>query len=562
MKKKILLLIVAITLIGNTVFSKSAKAQTTSNHFVTYSINSDLSTEVNHKIVLSHSDKYTGINKLVFEEPISNLLNLIKTDKDTEYTLSNLDNKVEVLFKNTLLGPIEKTIEYKYKSDQIIKKVGTTYLLEVPKINGNLIDTYDLKIYVPKNINVQNYQSKIGSDIKGNYIYFTKQDLSNYGKYINFGDFVFYEVAVKHLISNEKNYIVIPPTIPNRQTVFIKSISKNPNKIYKDFDNNTIFEYQSPKSIEGINAVYLIKIYGNASKQTISNFDDYTKPLKNWDYRSNFVKKLVNTVKTDSNITQNAFYTTITNLEYNQSSLNYNYLQRIGAENLNEKNSKKAVCLEYSDLLIAILRGLEIPAREINGFTYKNLIDNYENPNLHSWVDYYSNGYWLQADPTYSDTSDEDYFLGFDLFHIAFLIKSQNSEYPILTGSYSKNGINEQIKISAVNIPNKKDVTLKVVDLFVGKYLINDSFEYLQNIHPKSALFISNKNFEEVKKLNSDFYVIKTIPANYKDFFAINLYGILALIIVLIGSVTVFWFLHKKLKKSAPKAKHKVSQIV
>ena len=559
-KTCISLIIIVIILLGNS--NVDVKAQTYTNHKVEYHISENFETKVIHKINLFHNDKYTGINRILVEETTSDINNILVNKNNINYKIKNDKNKVEIIFNETLLGPVEKFIVYEYKTKKIIKKTGSLYSINVPKVKGNLINSYELKIYLPKFLNTPQYNSKINSDEIGKYLLFNKNDLLSYGKYINFGEAVYYLLSVKHLISNEKNYIVVPPNIPNRQQVFVNYISKVPTKIYNDFDGNTFYEYNSKNNIEGVSAEYIIKIYGNASPQILEDYSLYTKPIKNWNYTAGILPNTLEKVKKSTNKVEAAFNSTITYLDYNENKNNFNTASRVGAENLNENNSKNAICLEYSDLFIALLRGAGIPAREINGFSYTGDITNYINPQLHSWVEYNLSNNWVQADPTWSDTSNEDYLAGFDLFHIAFLRRSQNSEFPLLTGSYYKNNISEELKIMAINKPNKRKLQLKVVDLFFLKFVINDNLEKIANIEPKNAVFVSTKNYESIKDYNNDFFKIEIKKASYKDFFTLNKNLFIVGIICISVSVSLFVIMHLQLKKIAPQKKHKVSRII
>ena len=58
----------------------------------------------------------------------------------------------------------------------------------------------------------------------------------------------------------------------------------------------------------------------------------------------------------------------------------------------------EGVCVEYSTLLIAMLRSVGIPARYVNGIAYSNIYDGF---GAHSWVEVYilEEG-WITYDPT------------------------------------------------------------------------------------------------------------------------------------------------------------------
>jgi hypothetical protein len=150
----------------------------------------------------------------------------------------------------------------------------------------------------------------------------------------------------------------------------------------------------------------------------------------------------------------------VKNLNYDYSRVSSNK-PRLGAVNvLNSPNS--AVCLEFTDLFIALSRAAGIPAREIDGFAYTK--NTKERPLslvkdiLHAWPEYYdfNSKTWIMVDPTWGNTTGGiDYFNTLDFDHFAFVIKGQDSSYPIPAGGYK---LSQDI--------NTKDVNVQIGDNF------------------------------------------------------------------------------------------------
>jgi len=149
-------------------------------------------------------------------------------------------------------------------------------------------------------------------------------------------------------------------------------------------------------------------------------------------------------------------------LQYDSSRVQPN-VQRMGAVAALE-NPTKAICMEYTDLFIAIARAAGIPAREVNGFAYT------ENPDLqpiglvadvlHAWPEYYDKekGVWIAIDPTWgSTTGGIDFFNKLDLRHFAFVVHGSSSREPYPPGSY-KLGPNPQkdVYVSFGQLPENK----------------------------------------------------------------------------------------------------------
>jgi len=83
----------------------------------------------------------------------------------------------------------------------------------------------------------------------------------------------------------------------------------------------------------------------------------------------------------------------------------------------------RGTCDEYSALMIAMLRSIGIPSREVEGFSYSNM-EEIKGFNAHSWVEvYFPNNGWLEFDPTYGE------FGSVDVTHIRVLNASVNYEW-------------------------------------------------------------------------------------------------------------------------------------
>ena len=134
------------------------------------------------------------------------------------------------------------------------------------------------------------------------------------------------------------------------------------------------------------------------------------------------------------------------------------------------QNPDQAICMEFTDLFIALSRAAGIPAREIDGYAYT------ENPQLqplglvadvlHAWPEYYDKdkGVWIPIDPTWASTSGGiDYFNKLDLRHFTFVIHGESSVTPYPPGSY-KLGPNPQkdVYVSFGTLPENRITNLNV----------------------------------------------------------------------------------------------------
>ena len=143
------------------------------------------------------------------------------------------------------------------------------------------------------------------------------------------------------------------------------------------------------------------------------------------------------------------------------STLEYDYsrvvpgIERLGAARALEQ-PKQAVCMEFTDLFVAIARSAGIPARAVHGYAYTtnsklqplSLVSDI----LHAWPQYYDEArhIWVAIDPTWgSTTRGVDYFNRLDFNHVTFAILGVESDYPYPPGaSAEENGKNVDVKFS------------------------------------------------------------------------------------------------------------------
>jgi hypothetical protein len=80
---------------------------------------------------------------------------------------------------------------------------------------------------------------------------------------------------------------------------------------------------------------------------------------------------------------------------------------------------QSGVCADYAILMTALLRAADIPARNITGLVYNDLKDavDWNHPaDAHAWVEFYVDGNWHFADPTWGNR----YFDRPDGYHLSY----------------------------------------------------------------------------------------------------------------------------------------------
>ena len=209
-----------------------------------------------------------------------------------------------------------------------------------------------------------------------------------------------------------------------KQKVYFESVSPTPKDIYRDEEGNILALFEVPANQE---STILMKGYifveqdelGEKESTFDMGYSEYLEKIKGGEY----IKRYLNSNKywevNDSLIKEEA-----NKLKKDQTSLlkiieaNYQYINekleydKEKATSENERIGAKAallggpsVCMEYADLMIALLRAQGIPSRAAIG--YANLREEVTQEQVrHQWVQIWIPDYgWLSVDPTYESNN-------------------------------------------------------------------------------------------------------------------------------------------------------------
>jgi len=259
--------------------------------------------------------------------------------------------------------------------------------------------------------------------------------------------------------------IALPPSTAY-QKVTINSLTPPPLTVISDKEGNWLARYEvRPRQNIAVSAKATVAVYLSARSdfQTPSvTKKDYLSEAPYWQTNNESIKRLAARFTTPRQI-----------YDYVASSLTYDFAKvnasatRMGAVAvLNAPD--KAVCMEFTDLFVAISRAAGIPARRLVGYAYTN------NPKLrplslvsdvlHAWPEYYDEEQrlWVPVDPTWANTTGGvDYFTKLDFNHIVFAINGIDSATPYPVGYYrSPDTLGRDVNVEFS--PNPKD---KVADI-------------------------------------------------------------------------------------------------
>lgn len=560
---------VSFVFICTPVYAASEEIQTQHNLQIT--LRDNLLTEVKHKIKITNNNKYTGITSLDFNESVPNS----KIDKYFNvktFEISNSKDKTSIVFNDALIGPKSEEVGYLYTSNKIFYKKGLNYVLKIPKINDVFMQELRVELYLSPNAlkNLPTGLLKFAKkDSQGNtFLELSDDDLNKLSNEITFGNIETYLLSAKHLISKEKPYIIIPASLGKRQITKVYKISKIPNLVYIK-DSNLYFEYKNVEKTQFVDAEYLIEITDSPieSKYLETIGSSLLSSRKFWDYKSESLQNTIKEIKNSSNddFIFNAYNKVLDDLTYNSTNEYFSFVERIGAENINENNKKTAYCLDYTDYLIALLRGLGVKSGEMDGYYFQEDLQDFNVAKLHSWVFYKNNnGEYKELDPTFQDTAGGNYINSFDLSHIILTVKTQSPETPYVFGSYTKDNNYESLKIRAVKDGENNNFyfgKISVLNLFFLKYVNNNTGLEFEGVLPYSYKILTNVQFSKAQDELKNTNVTIQNTNIYSFLFKASYTGFLALVTIspflAFGLFSVF----KKVKSKRNKGK-KVNSLI
>lgn len=453
----------------------------------------------------------------------------VATQTEGEKTIMTLHFNDQVVGKN-------KTLKFNlsYEFSELFHRYGEVYEVNLPKIvNPEAIDNYAVTLRVPLGFGKPAFISpgpkNQKTDSQWQIFFFEKNQLVASGVVAVFGKFQVFDFILNYHLSNPQSEetlkkIALPPDT-GYQKISYKKIEPSPLNIEIDNDGNWLALYQLKKE-EKLN----VKAYGQAKifAQPQAEFEEifkskfnlnrYLQSQKFWEADEPQIKSLAQTLKTPKQIHDFV----VGKLEYDYSRVREGAKRFGAAKALQEP--QRAICMEYTDLFIALARAAGIPARELNGFAYT------DNPLLqplslvqdvlHSWPEYWDEkkGVWVQIDPTWEDTTGGvDYFSKLDLGHFVFVIHGQNSERPLTAGSYKEPGQSKKdVEISFGRYEETGPDNLEISFLFPKKAVSERGIEGKIRLSNKGQNAFYNLELqittENLKLLTPGFSTLAVLP--------------------------------------------------
>lgn len=463
-------------------------AEFATSYDVTYDIGEDGATTVTEKITLRNLTSQYYATQFKLTIGATQISDIKASDSsgplEVKSTQEGTSTVFEVKFNQQVAG-LNKTLPWtlSFKSKDFAVKQGKVWEVSAPKVSSaSQLENYNLTISVPLSFGEPTLISPIpknqSTTAGKRFLTFDKSQLESVGVSASFGSFQLFDFDLSYNLENTGlvpmlTNIALPPDTAYQDVIF-QRIEPKPVNVSVDDDGNYLAWYRLNRGQKfSVKVIGSAKLYSN-SKVKNPTLDSKLKTLyiqsdKYWEKDNPVIKAKLEEVfgptppLPTSERARLIHRYVVNNLKYNTDRLNSNNIDRLGAVTA-LSNPDQAVCMEFTDLFIALARAAGIPARELDGYGFTS------NPTLrpqslsrdllHAWPEYYDDVKgWVMVDPTWENTTGGvDYFDKLDLNHFVFAIKGSSSQTPVPAGSYKYTG------------QDSKDVkvTLSEVD-FVGK---------------------------------------------------------------------------------------------
>jgi len=442
--------------------------------------------------------------------------------------------KITVNFPDAVVGKgTQRHFSISYENGSFAVRTGEIWEVSIPRLGEETsFRSYQILLKIPSSFGLEAYISpkpKNSQATEKGYAYaFNRSDIVQTGISAGFGQFQIFSYSLSYHLENPlgksaKVQIAIPPDTAF-QKVYIQKLDPKPANVIIGADGNWLAEYVlTPRQRVDVSVSGSVQIFASFRKfpkPTDQELSDNLRETEFWEVNNPQIKSLVAELKTPR-----AIY------EYVARTLKYDFdrvkpnVQRMGALAALQ-NSSQAICMEFTDLFIAIARAAGIPAREINGYAYT------ENPELqplslvadvlHAWPEYYDKdkGVWIPIDPTWASTSGGiNYFDKLDLRHFTFVIHGESSTTPYPPGSY-KLGSNPQkdVYVSFGKLPEERSNNLNIsfAPVRVLPFLNSIYSVRIENPGPQAMYDVYPVTYFDNKEVNRNY--IEVIPpySNYK----------------------------------------------
>ncbi len=454
-----------------------------------YQVTSDANTRVEEVYTVTNNTSNRYLQSIVLSVPVDDVKNLSveyqdgtaipfttnkKVSSQSGYSYDYVE--INITFPRNNAGQNSRWgFVVSYSTAKLVETKGSAHTVTIPAVPQDASDKYSVELLVPESFGSIHATGQAPTRLENQngqqrYVFKDKESLKKTTLLV-FGDSTIYEVNFNFPLDNKSNFtstftVALPPNTSG-QKVLIQKLDPQPKSTRLDADGNILADYDVPaktKIVVSTNVIGVISYidYDLSKSGTLAEIPKdlvakYTSPQQYWDStnpeivaKANELIKGKNTVAEQVRAINDYVVSTLT---YNDEKIKYNVRQG-GLKALQEPSN--AVCLEYSDLTISLLRAAKIPARMPVGYGYSGNLKKSSSvsDSLHSWVQaYVPNVGWMNLDPTWNEKFNS--FGSSDLDHMTFLLwgEKDNSPAPIMQNGQDTNYQYENTTISYKDAP-------------------------------------------------------------------------------------------------------------
>lgn len=359
---------------------------------------------------------------------------------------NNEKTEIRLVFNEEVVGLGNiLSFQLNYEDENITKKTGSIWEVSIPGVTkDSTLGDYTVRLSIPETFGPP---ALMTPEPDKPYVW-SKEKLINGGISLAFGKEQRFQLLLSYFLENPKPYpviteIALPPTTAY-QYITIQSITPEPETVVVDDDGNWLARYRLERnSMLTVSADIIAQLFLHPRSEYVhpEPKDAHRHATRHWQTEDQRIQNEANRLRTPKNI-----------YDFVVNTLSYDYDQvdkqpeRKGAVTA-LASPDNAVCMEFTDVFIALARAAGIPARQAVGYAHTT------NPRLrplslssdilHAWPEYYDEKkkQWIPVDPTWEHTTGGiDYFSKMDFNHIVFVYNGIRDDYPYPAGFYRQAG--------------------------------------------------------------------------------------------------------------------------
>lgn len=367
-----------------------------------------------------------------------------------------------------------RTLQAEYDSFALLNKAGAIYDLYIPTFakefqfeDNNTKRVISTAVNIPKTLGPINFVNpkKTPKDLGDKLQYtYTQQELTGTVSWLQIGNKQFYKFDIRQPYTGTSNVpglfntynVILPRDIVSgalNQKIHFTQVSPTPEVVFHDENDNLIAKFALPASETGEiivsgyaevteNNQFDIKYSGDLSDLNSNVLGANIAPAEFWEVDSSAIQAKASELKGSETNVYNLISKTY---QYVVDQIDYSEVKRFG---INERQGAlktlqggAAVCMEYSDLFIALMRAQGVPARAAFGYGYDTRATNGIDT-AHQWAEVYlpAQDTWVSIDTTWGESGTD--VIGGNLNHFFKYVanESPNEPAPVSASYYGNLG--------------------------------------------------------------------------------------------------------------------------